>query len=129
MSFSGKQGQPAGTTLDQGGSLMEQEHLFKDEGATERERQAAQKEEPEFAAFAALNGAGQKHYWSLRAACSKQIERGEVENTLEAVEVWAAQWGMRFESRPLAVALERRRGALVAMLSNISSCTCIRCIP
>jgi transposase len=54
----------------------------------------------------------------LRAAGSKQIERGEVENTPEAMEVWAAQWSARFESRPIALALEQRRGALVAMLSK-----------
>jgi transposase len=97
---------------------MEQDHLFKEESAMEQTRQASQKEEPEFAAFVAIDWADKKHYWSLRVAGSKQIERGAVENTPEAMEVWAAEWGMRFESRPLAVALEQRRGALVAMLSK-----------
>jgi transposase len=97
---------------------MEQRQLFKEEGAMEQTRQAEQKAEPEFAAFVAIDWADKKHYWSLRAAGSKQIERGEVENTPEAMEVWAAQWSARFASRPIALALEQRRGALVAMLSK-----------
>jgi transposase len=98
---------------------MEQRQLFKkEEGAREQNRQAEQKAEPEFAAFVAIDWADKKHYWSLRAAGSKQIERGEVENTPEAMEVWAAQWSARFASRPIALALEQRRGALVAMLSK-----------
>ena len=92
---------------------MEQSRLFKEEDVM-----APQKAEPEFAAFVAIDWADKIHYWSLRAAGSNQIERGEVENTPEAVEVWAAQWSVRFNSRPIAVALEQRRGALVAMLSK-----------
>jgi transposase len=85
---------------------------------TEQNQQASQNEEPEFAAFVAIDWADQTHYWSLREAGSTQIERGEVKNTPEAVEVWAAQWSARFASRPIAVALEQRRGPLVAMLSK-----------
>jgi hypothetical protein len=48
---------------------------------TEQNRQVAGNEEPEFAAFVAIDWADQTHYWSLRAAGSKQIERGDVENT------------------------------------------------
>jgi len=92
---------------------MEQSRLFKEEDVM-----ATQKAEPDFAAFVAIDWADQKHYWSLRAAGSKQIERGEVKNTPEAMEVWAAEWSARFESRPIAVALEQRRGPLVAMLSK-----------
>ena len=92
---------------------MEQSCLFKEEDVM-----ASQGTEPEFAAFVAIDWADKIHYWSLHAAGSNQIERGEVENTPEAVEVWAAQWSVRFNSRPIAVALEQRRGALVAMLSK-----------
>jgi transposase len=74
--------------------------------------------EPEFAAFIAIDWANQKHYWSLRAASSNAIERGELDNTPEAVEVWMAQLRLRFAERPIAVALEQRRGALAAMLSK-----------
>src|ERR1700694_2347364 len=97
---------------------MEQSHLFKNEGAMDQKQQAWRNTEPEFAAFVAIDWADQKHYWSLRAAGSKQVERGDGENTPETMEVWAAQYGMRFESRPIAVALEQRRGPLVAMLGK-----------
>jgi len=97
---------------------MEQSQLFKDEGASEPNRPISQKAEPAFAAFVAIDWADQIHYWSLRAAGYEQIERGEVKNTPEAMEVWAAQWSARFASRPLAVALEQSRGPLVAMLSK-----------
>jgi len=53
----------------------------------------------------------------LREVGSTQIERGELDNAPEAIEVWIAELQLRFGERPLAVALEQRRGALVAMLS------------
>ena len=74
--------------------------------------------EPEFAALIAIDWADQKHYWSLQVAHSDRIERGELDNTPEAVEVWISEMHLRFAERPLAVALEQRRGALVAMLSK-----------
>ena len=48
------------------------------------------KSEPEWAAFAAVDWANQKHFWRLAPADSQQQEQGELENTPEAVEVWAA---------------------------------------
>jgi transposase len=77
-----------------------------------------QNPEPEFAAVVAIDWADQKHVWSLQVSSSQQIERGELDNTPEAIEVWAAELHRRFEGRPLAVALEQCRGALVAMLSK-----------
>ena len=77
-----------------------------------------QNPEPEFAAFLAIDWADQKHCWSLQVPGSQQVERGELDNTPEAIEVWMTEWRLRFEGRPLAVALEQRRGALVAMLSK-----------
>lgn len=74
--------------------------------------------EPEFAAFVAIDWADKKHYWCLREAGSQKGERGELENTPEAVEVWVAELRLRFGERPLAVALEQRRGAMVAMLGK-----------
>ena len=41
-----------------------------------------------------------------------------MENTPEAVEVWAASLHRRFEGRPIAVCLEQARGALIYMLSK-----------
>ena len=74
--------------------------------------------EPEFAAFVAIDWADKKHYWCLGEAGSQKGERGELENTPEAVEVWVAELRWRFGERPLAVALEQRRGAMVAMLGK-----------
>jgi Transposase/Transposase IS116/IS110/IS902 family len=57
-------------------------------------------------------------YGSWQRAGSKQIERGYLENTPEAVEAWITELRLRFPGRPLAVTLEQRRGALVTMLSK-----------
>lgn len=77
-----------------------------------------EKVQPEFAAFVAIDWADKKHYWSLRVAGSDKIERGSLENSPEAVELWVNGLAQRFAQRPIAVALELRRGALVVMLSK-----------
>jgi transposase len=79
---------------------------------------AEQHREPEYAAYVAIDWADKKHYWSLRLAGGNRIERGELDNTPEAVQAWVTELSARLEQRPLAVALEQRRGALVAMLSK-----------
>jgi len=76
------------------------------------------KSEPEWAAFAAIDWADQKHFWRLVQADSRQQEQGELENTPEAVEVWAASLQQRFDGRPIAVCLEQSRGALIYMLTK-----------
>ena len=74
--------------------------------------------EPEWAAFAAIDWANQKNFWRLIPAGSQRQEQGELENTPEAVEVWAATLHQRFGGRPIAVCLEQSRGALVYMLAK-----------
>lgn len=74
--------------------------------------------EPVFAAFVALDWGDKKHFWALQCAESKQRERGEIEHTPEAIDVWAGELSARFGGRPIAVALEQSRGALVFMLSK-----------
>src|ERR1700751_638965 len=74
--------------------------------------------EPEFAAFIGIDWADQKHIWCLQTAGSKQRESGELEHTPEAVESWVANLYQRFAPRPIAVAVEQTRGALVFMLSK-----------
>ena len=44
--------------------------------------------------------------------------RGELKHTPEAIEVWAVELAQRFGGRPIALALEQVRGALVAVLSK-----------
>jgi transposase len=75
-------------------------------------------QEPQFAAFVGIDWADQKHVWCLQAAGSQKRESGELEHSPEAVEVWVAQLCQRFVQRPIAVAIEQSRGALVFMLSK-----------
>jgi transposase len=78
----------------------------------------ASQSEPEWAAFAAIDWADQKHFWRLMPAASELCEEGELENTPEAVEAWAMTLRQRFGSRPIAVCLEQSRGAVVYMLTK-----------
>jgi transposase len=78
----------------------------------------AMKQEPQFAAFVSIDWADKKHVWCLQAAGSEKRESGEVMHTPEAVEAWVGQLCQRFANRPIAVALEQSRGALVFMLSK-----------
>ena len=74
--------------------------------------------EIQYAAFLAIDWADQKHVWSMQEASSSARERGEVEHMPEAIEAWVAQMSQRFAGRPIAVAVEQIRGALVFMLSK-----------
>ena len=74
--------------------------------------------EPEWAAFVAIDWADQKNFWRLLPAGSQRQEQGELDNTPEAVEVWAAGLQQRFSGRRIAVILEQSRGALVYMLAK-----------
>lgn len=74
-------------------------------------------EAQQYAARVGLDWADQKHFWSLRTA-DGELKRGQLDNTPEAVEVWAAELAQRFGGRPVAVALEQARGAVIGMLSK-----------
>jgi transposase len=74
--------------------------------------------EAEWAAFVAIDWADQKNFWRLAPAGSGRQESGELNNTPEAVEVWAAGLQQRFGGRPVAVCLEQSRGRLVYMLTK-----------
>jgi transposase len=78
---------------------------------------AADRPEPVFAALVAIDWADQKHVWSMRTAAGL-MERGTLEHTPEAVELWAVELNRRFGGAPVALALEQRRGALVVLLSK-----------
>jgi len=79
---------------------------------------AAAPSEPEWAALAAIDWADRKNFWRLLPAGSRKSEAGELDNTPEAVEVWAAKLQERFGGRPIAVILEQTRGPLVYMLTK-----------
>jgi transposase len=72
--------------------------------------------EPAWAAFVALDWGGQKHAWILQPVGSQKREEGFLDNTPEAVAVWAAELNHRFSGRPVAVALEQKRGSVVNLL-------------
>ena len=73
-------------------------------------------QEPEFAAFIAIDWADREHAWAMQPAGSTQRESGNLAQTPEAIAAWAMQWARRFPGRPIAVALEQSRGALLYML-------------
>ena len=76
--------------------------------------------EAEYAAFLALDWGDQEHAWALQITGQTLRERGKLEHTPEAVEVWAAQLAARFPGQLLAVGLEQSRGALIHLLSKYS---------
>jgi len=76
------------------------------------------KQEPQFAAFIGIDWADKKHVWCLQSVGSEKRESAELEHTPEAVEAWVGQLCQRFANRPIAVAVEQSRGALVFMLSK-----------
>ena len=75
-------------------------------------------QELQFSAFVGIDWADQKHAWCLQAADTTQRENGEVQHTPEAIEAWVGQLCRRFDNRPIAVAVEQVKGALVFMLSK-----------
>jgi transposase len=77
-----------------------------------------QPQEPQFAVFVGIDWADQKHVWCLQVAGSAQRESGELEHTVETVEAWVAQLCQRFGNRPIAIAVEQVKGALVYMLAK-----------
>jgi transposase len=76
--------------------------------------------EPQWAAYVAIDWADREHVWKMQPAESDPCESGKVEQTPEAIEIWASQLATRFNGRPIAVALEQSRGPLVFSLTKYS---------
>jgi transposase len=74
--------------------------------------------EPEFAAWVAIDWAEDKHYWCILVAATGQRETGSLNNTPEAVVQWAVALQQRFPGALLAVCLEQSRGPLVFQLAK-----------
>lgn len=70
----------------------------------------------EYAAFIAIDWADQKHAFCLQAAGQKKKESGTLEQRPETIGAWVAELRARFGGRPLAVAVEQSRGALIHAL-------------
>lgn len=74
-------------------------------------------QEPEYAAFIAIDWADRKHAWCMEIPGRRERSRGTLEHTPEAIAAWAGDLGARFEGRPIAIGLEQSRGALLYALS------------
>ncbi len=69
-----------------------------------------------YAAFIAIDWADQKHTFSLKVAGQSKKETGTLEQKPESIGPWVAQLRERFGGRPVAVAVEQSRGALIHAL-------------
>jgi hypothetical protein len=76
-----------------------------------------EEQEATYAARIGLDWADQKHFWTMLTADGKRT-RGELQHTPEAIEIWAVELARTFGGKPIALALEQKRGALVAILSK-----------
>lgn len=72
----------------------------------------------DYAAFIGIDWADQKHAFSLQVAEQQQKETGTLEQKPEVIGPWVAKLRERFGGRPVAIAVEQSRGALIhALLS------------
>jgi transposase len=69
-----------------------------------------------YAAFLAIDWADQKHVFSLQVAGQTKKESGTLEQKPEIIGPWVAKLRERFGGRPVAVAVEQSRGALLSAL-------------
>ena len=77
---------------------------------------------PAVAAWVGIDWADERHAMSLLAAeAGASVERGTLEQTPEAIAAWAEGLRARLHGRTVAVAVEQKRGALVAALAGILS--------
>jgi transposase len=70
----------------------------------------------QFAAFVAIDWADEKHAFSLVPAGQKNKESGTLEQKPESIGAWVSKLRERFGGRPVAVAVEQSRGALIHAL-------------
>jgi Transposase len=72
----------------------------------------------EYAAYIGLDWADREHAWCLHVPGHTALESGVVAQTPEAIEQWVAALAQRFQGRPIAIALEQSRGALLFALTK-----------
>ena len=71
-----------------------------------------------FCSFVGIDWADQKHAWALQTPTQRTVESGDLNQTPEGVDAWATELGRRFGGRPIAIALDQSRGALLFMLTK-----------
>lgn len=77
--------------------------------------------EPDWAAFVAIDWADQRHAWAMQVPGQQKRETGQLTHTPEAIHAWVSELRKRFADRPIAVALEQSRGALLFALSKYAN--------
>jgi hypothetical protein len=69
-----------------------------------------------YAAWVGFDWGDQEHVWVLQWADTGQRERGRLEQTPEALDVWIGQLMSRLNGRRIGIAIEQKHGAVVWML-------------
>jgi len=70
----------------------------------------------DYAAFIAIDWADRQHVFSLQVAGQSTKETGTLEQKPEVIGPWVARLRERFGGRPVAIAVEQSRGALIHAL-------------
>jgi transposase len=69
-----------------------------------------------YAAWVGFDWGDQEHVWALQWTDTGERERGRLEQTPEALDVWIGQLISRLNGRRIGVAIEQKHGAVVWML-------------
>src|SRR5215470_11781111 len=77
------------------------------------------KDHIEIAAFVGLDWADQKHVVTLQESGSDRRQRFTLDHTPEALQSWIQSLRDRFGGRPVAIAVEQKRGALIYALMHV----------
>jgi transposase len=72
----------------------------------------------EFAAYIGIDWADQKHDICLQEVGSKQIESLRLDHKPDSISNWVSELRQRFQGKPIAIALEQKRGALLYSLMH-----------
>lgn len=77
------------------------------------------KQNVEIAAFVGLDWADQKHVVTLQDSDTGQRQRFTLDQTPDALQSWIQLLRNRFAGRPIAIAVEQKRGALIYALMHV----------
>jgi hypothetical protein len=69
-----------------------------------------------YAAWVGFDWGDQEHVWALPWTDTGERERGRLEQTPEALDVWLGQLMSRLNGRRIGIAIEQKHGAVVWML-------------
>jgi transposase len=77
------------------------------------------KDNVEIAAFIGLDWADQKHAVTVQESGSDQRHRVTLDHTPEALQSWIQSLRVRYGGKPVAIAVEQKRGALIYALMHV----------